>query len=493
MWGISLGYPIGLSRWEGNAWKSVTPLVVPEHSQLVTLARGADGAVYGVWNNEVETFVTRHQGATSKLLTRFTGHLRDRPRIFVDSRGNVWITEQGKRIFRITPQGQAECVYTLADSQFLDESRPKNDQSAFNPLNATADARGRIWFSSDGRTGRTNWASLQGVLIFDGEKFEHHPQIAGVPEKPFSIIAPDDADHLWLAVADDQLYRIDINTFTATPVPAPRPQAFRHIQKIFRDGQDTYVVSGLVSQPVPEIAGNNRTGVLWRLRNGGWTRVVNGLDMGWSRDQPMDRPFLTAAGNLWLGAFATGPWVIPTGEGNPTLADWHCNNPLDGSESLFLLPDGRLLISSPNQGSVAANPTELLAAFQTPREVRTLNPTYALMQDARGHIMGILSTEGNALSEWDGQRWTAHPLPPTFQAGKSWTTEDSLGRTWLLMESGINTGDLQPQITSIDPPFMPPGQPVTVTLTGTNFGTNPPGVKVHERHADRPRYHPQLQ
>src|SRR5208337_1763660 len=239
------------------------------------------------------------------------------------------------------------------------------------------------------------------------------------------------------------------------------------------------VVSGPVLQPVPEMSGDGRSGVLWRLRNGAWTRVINGLDMGPESYQQPARPFVTTEGNLWLGAFATGPWFIPEGQGNPALVDWHYGNPLDGSEGLFLLADGRLLISSPNQGSIAVSPSALLAAFQAPPEVRTLNPTHRLIQDARGHLLGVLATEGNAFSEWDGQTWTEHPFPHAFKAEEIWEAMlDSLGRTWFLARSAEGALYPQVQITHIEPPVMAAGQTMTVTLTGTNFGTSTPRLEI---------------
>ncbi len=479
VWGINRIGGGSLSRWEENNWKSVAPVDVPVHSQLKTLARGTDGAVYGVWDAGADTLVSRHEGAASKLLARFTERLRDRPNIFVDARGNAWVTGQGKHIFRVSPQGAAECVYTIPDSQFLEGTRPRYDDSPYNPIYATPDGQGRIWFWSNSLAGRKNWASLQGVLIFDGEKVEHHPQIAGVPDNRFSIVAPDDADSMWLAVADDQLYRVDIHTLTATPVPAPHAQAFRYVQKIFQAGQDTYVVSGPVSQPVPEMSGDGRSCVLWRLRSGAWTRVINGLDMGPDSYQQPRRPFVETEGNLWLGAFATGPWFIPEGQHNPVLVDWRYGNPLDGSEGLFLLADGRLLITSRNQGSIAVSPTELLANPQAPTEVRTLNPTNMLIQDARGHLQGVLAAEGNAFSDWDGHKWTEHPFPHTFNAEELWgATVDSLNRTWFVARSAGEPGCPPPLVTFVDPPYMALGQPTTVTISGTNFGTNTPEVGI---------------
>ena len=437
VWGIAYYVNWGLFRWEVDSWKSVGVLGVPSAAGPFALVRGPDGAVYCVWNAGADTHaVTWHKGTSSKLLARFTGHLADRPRIFVDPSGNAWITEQGRHIFRVSPQGKAECVYTIANDQFVDDGRPTDNQSGFNAVFAAVDGRGRVWFWSDSLVGGTNWASLKGVLIFDGKNFEHYAHLAGVPDRKFSIVEPDDAEHMWLTVVGDQLYRVDINTLTATAAPGPDPESFHFVQRVFHAGQETYIVSGPAWTPVAERSGNGRSCALWRLRDGEWKRAVNGLDARPGLAQDPLRPFLATDQGLWLGAYGSGPWFVPNGEGERALIDWHYDYPLDGSEGLFQLADGRLLMISANEGSIAVKPAELLAAYQSPSGVQTLNPMRPFIQDARGHILGILSTGDNALSDWDGKTWTNHPLPGGFDPGHFWRfAEDSLERIWLLPDA----------------------------------------------------------
>jgi streptogramin lyase len=437
VWGITYYVGSGLYRWEGDTWRSVVVAGVPGVAVPLALARGPDGAAYCVWSASTDTHaVTWHKGASSKLVARFTGHLWDQPRIFLDPNGNAWITEPGRHIFRVSPQGEAKSAYPIADNQFLEDGRPQNEQSGFNPVSAIADARGRIWFWSACLAGGSNLASLQGVLISSGGKFEYYPHIAGMPDKKISVVAPDGADHMWVAVADDQLYRVDINTFTATPVPGPSPQAFRYVQNIFTARQKTYLVSGPMWQPVPERSGRGRSGVLWLLSDGKWERLVNGLDMRPEYFLQPFRPFSLTERGLWIGAFGIGPWFIPADQGKPALLDWHYDYPLDGSEGVFQLADGRLLIVSANQGSIAVKEADLLAAFQSPPEVTTLNPARPFIQDVRGHILGILATTGKVLSDWDGKTWTDHPLPAGFDPVHFWTfAEDSLNRIWLLPDA----------------------------------------------------------
>jgi hypothetical protein len=241
---------------------------------------------------------------------------------------------------------------------------------------------------------------------------------------------------MWLAVADDRLYRVDINTLTATPVPEPSPQAFRYVQKIFHVNQETYLVAGSISQPVPEQSGNGRSGALWRLRDGKWERLIDGLDMRPEYAQHPLRPSLATGRGLWVGAFGSGPWFVPAGRGEPALIDWHYGYPFDGSEAMVQLADGRLLIVSANEGSLAVKPDDLLAAFESPSQVSTLNPPRTFIRDVRGHILGLLPWADNALSDWDGKTWTHHLLPGGFDSQHFFTfAADSLNRIWLLPDA----------------------------------------------------------
>jgi hypothetical protein len=100
---------------------------------------------------------------------------------------------------------------------------------------------------------------------------------------------------------------------------------------------------------------------------------------------------------------------------------------------LVQLADGRLLIVASNWGSLTVKPGDLLAAFQSPPEVRTLNPLHPFIQDVRGHILGLLATGDSALSDWDGQTCKDHTLPDGFDPAHFGAfAEDSLQRIWLL-------------------------------------------------------------
>jgi streptogramin lyase len=437
VWGVAAFGTSGLYRWEQNAWHRVAGGGTPEGGLPIALVRGLDGAVYCLWNNPSETHtLTRHQGDASRQFARFTGALAGNPNpsIFADPKGNFWITEWGTHIYRITPEGKAESAYTIPGDEFVSQSCPVTEPGNFRLVLATADGVGRVWFWSESPAPCTNLAVLRGVLIFDGEKFQHHPQLNGIQNAMISVVEPADAQHMWVAAPNDQLYRVDIDTLEAKPMTPPEPQAFQSVQKIFCIDNDTFVISGLPMLAVPEANGGGRSGMLWRLTDGKWKKGVNGLDSDLSTyfSRKM-REWVSTQDGLWVGTYGSGPWFIPARGGEAKLVDWHCGYPLNGSERMFQLPDGRLLTLALYQGSTTLEPADLRVACQSPPEVETINPYRELVQDARGHLLGIVTAEDNALSDWDGEKWAKYSLPAAFAADPMLvTTTDSLGRTWIL-------------------------------------------------------------
>ena len=382
VWGIGILMSESLYRWEDDRWNAVAVDGVSANYWPAALASGPDGEVYCLWSaGEDEHTVTRHQGSVSKVLAHFTGDLnRFFPNIFVDPNKNIWITEAGIHIYRITPDGKAECAYTIEYDHRYDANLPKKARLNFDSVYATADGQGRVWFWSGRRGGGGGVPSLQGILIFDGKNFDsplRSPRPVGEdltrrssPTTPTTCCSGRPRGHL---------YRVDTRTLIAEVVPEPASNAFRFVQSIYHAGRATYIVSVDGSMPVAERSGEGRIGALWRLQDGEWKRLVNGIDMRPQILTDSARSFLATPAGLWLGAFGTGPWFIPAGPGEPVHIDWRYGYSLDESEGLMALPDGRLLVVAATSGSMACGsiavmPADLLAAFQSPAEVRTLNP-----------------------------------------------------------------------------------------------------------------------
>ncbi len=440
VWGIGILMSENLYRWEEDRWNAVAVDGVPANYWPAALATGPDGEVYCLWSaGEGEHTVTRHKGSASKVVAHFAGDLdRFFPNIFIDSNKNIWITEAGIHIYRITPDGKAECAYTIEYDHGYEANLPKKARLNFDSVYATADGQGRVWFWSGRRGGGRGVPSLQGILIFDGKKFDLHSDLPDPSVKTYSTVEPDDANHMLLGGPRGHLYRVDTRTLIAEAVTEPASSAFRFVQSIYHAGRATYIVAVDGSMPVAERSGEGRIGALWRLQDGEWKRLVNGIDMRPQILTDSARSFLATPAGLWLGAFGTGPWFIPAGPGEPVHIDWRYGYSLDESEGLMALPDGRLLVVAATSGSMACGsmavmPANLLAAFQSPDEVRTLNPLRVLVPDHQNHLWGFLSGDRPVISEWDGKAWTDHALPEDFDPLRFWNFGlDSQNRIWLL-------------------------------------------------------------
>jgi len=434
VWGIGAMMGSNLYRWEGAKWNTVAVEGVSSPYGPSALTSGPDGAVYCLWSaGEEEHVVTWHKGSASKVLAHFTGDInRFSPSIFVDPHKNIWITDRGTRIYRITPEGKAENVYTIEYDHRYGANLPSGGHLNFEAVFATADAEGRVWFWAGGPQGG-GVPSLDGILVFDGKDFDLHSNFPGAPIKRYTAVEPDDASHMWVAAAGDHLYRVDTKTFFTEVVPEPAPNAFRSVQRIFHAGGTTYLVSANGSLPVAERRGEGRLAVLWRQQAGDWKRVISGLDMRPELTTDRPRPFVMTPAGLWLGAYGTGPWFIPAGKGEPVHIDWRYGFSLEGSEGLMPLADGRMLVVAANAGTMAFQPAELLASFQSPANVRTLNPLRVLVPDRQNHIWGFLAGENKVISEWDGKTWIDHALPENFDPMRTWGFGvDSQDRIWFL-------------------------------------------------------------
>ena len=375
VWAIGYSPSQGIYRWGDDRWNPVDVDGIPNNSEPIVIAGGSDGAVYCLWRSALGVHaLTRHRGNTSNLLAQFAGSLSPSASIFVDLQGNVWITEAGPHIYRVTSQGKAECIYTIPDDDYMAFGPTRGPGRMFNPVYAVGDGEGRIWFWSGGFPTKTNLNSIQGLLIYDGESFKNYPRLVDVSYDKVSALEPDDSEHMWMSMVENGLYRVDIKALTAAAVSDPEPGAFRYVNRIFRNGEATYVVTMSPAGMDPEPGGEGRFGSMWRLRDGEWKRLVNGLDMRTENGQDPIRPFVATPAGLWVGAYGTGPWFIPHGLGQPVHIDWHYGYPLAGSDCLIPLPDGRLLLATPDLGSVAVMPADLLAAFQSTTGIRYAKP-----------------------------------------------------------------------------------------------------------------------
>jgi hypothetical protein len=455
--GQSPGSPPDLYHWQDGHWvvQPARPNVPGKLAQGVWPGPRGGGVVEWISPSEDSTVFTWQHGGMVKILGQikgvtipnreggyFTSYFES-PEVITTSSREILITGNSPDIYHAEEDGTIHLAYTIQPRQYLPTRQFLNRQASYLPLHATEDAQGRTWIWS-GLPARVEVAGaiLRGFLITDGKGFDYHAQLPGLPENQLTCLGRWDKNHLAAGIVDDGLYTIDTSNLTAQRVAAPEPGAFRFIQQVFYEGNDRYVIAsnfGLPQTPNTEIG---PFGVLWRFSHGRWEKLLTGLDEVNDFLYQLDRPRLVTSQGLWLGTWARGLWFIPSGRdkrrvdrrnGAPQHIDWKQGFPLDTEQHLFALQDGGILAVDLSPARTAAvNPDSLLASTAPAGNVKVIDPFTMLQPDQKLHIWGILTVNGQALDEWNGEKWMVHPLPGNINpAWLSGLDVDSEGSVWL--------------------------------------------------------------
>lgn len=447
VWALPVDYNSDgtLRRRQAGTWAAQTiPGAAGFQARLLT--RGENGAVYVFWQTLQgqpplpRCLVTVHRGIVSRILARFSeavvqdGGFPDVPTIYAGREGDVWLASKQALLWHISPDGSL-ATFPLKPEQYFGGTLPADYQP--HTVASQVDGAGRRWFW---QSGIGNWQQngLRGVLIWDGKNLGYHPTLPGVPDRPFSAIAPLDENHVWLATAGryfgphpvthGALYQVDTRTLSAVAETPPQSGAFQNIAQIFQANGDWYVVEP--GQP-------GQTAALWRGRAGQWRKCLDKIDETNGYYQPDPRhPWLSEPSGVWLGV-SSGAWWLPRSGQSPVWVNWRRGLAALNITGLFPLMDGSVLAVGP-QGTTAR-----MAA--TPQPIRPLPPGLVtggmgapeypgpLLSDPQHHLWGTRTFYSGLcpLDEWDGKRWRTH-LPPKSIAGiNSLYACDTLGRLWL--------------------------------------------------------------
>lgn len=414
--------------------------------QPLTLTRGG-GFVYVFWQEpnqghspSGQCLVTVQRGVYSRILARFSvptpegGWFPEAPGIYAGPEGDVWISGNSLFLWHISLDGIATS-FPLKSEQYFDSKLPTNYSS--HTLSSVIDGAGHRWFWQNRVSGNWQLTTLHGVLIWDGKTLGYHAVLPGMPDQPFSVVAPLDQDHVWLATGDDfqhplplshgALYRVDIHTLTAVEEKPPLPGAFQKIVQIFQAGGDTYIVEK--GQPWQKFT-------VWRERAGQWRKCLeNSEEVGGYYEPDLRYPWLAEPDGIWLGV-RSGAWWLPHKDLPAVWVDWRRGLEALNLSGLFPLMDGRILAFS-SQGAAA-----LMAA--TPQPLRPLPPGLTtgglgapkyvglLLTDLRRHLWGTRTSYSGSypLDEWDGQHWRTHLAPKGVSVSGLYAC-DTRGRIWL--------------------------------------------------------------
>lgn len=397
-----------LFTFDGVRWSDVcVPFSEGTRAMPAALGRFSDGAVAGVWRiSENRAAVSRHLGKESRVIAeigaKITGSGRNHEP-FGDSHNRLWILDQSPRVVVVSAEGESRVAWEITDSECIN---PLGRHGPFNPLFAAEDGLGRVWVWTNNAAGGSNRRSLNGVLIFDGKKGERH-DLPGLSGKRLGPICQKDATHMYVAVMNDGIHEISVDTFDAKRIAEPSTKTVCCIQNLFVDRGALYVVTSHLFR-----------GSLWRYRDGKWTELIPEVD----RQPDASRPWLRWPGGLILGG-TPAPWFLPD-HGEPRRMDWQTGFSVAKPAHLLALPDKRLFALG--LGFFCSQPS-----FDPhPSRVTGLELDYSWTVDASGEVW---CAQSGMLKRWDGTQWKEHPFPEGFTADNTGQPEaDQEGRIWLM-------------------------------------------------------------
>jgi hypothetical protein len=224
---------------------------------------------------------------------------------------------------------------------------------------------------------------------------------------------------MWISVADDGIYKVDINTFQVERVFNPVAQAFMHVREFYSNDGDVYAIDDTPT----------RQDSLWRLRQGQWTKIIPVFDLHSYSLSP--RSWLPVKDGLLAQSYANGLWYIPK-QGEPAQLTWRSGFPIEQAHSLCQMPDGTIFAIGHND-QIFHGPLTLPPHDQDNARVVELDTDRQWTIDVSGHLWIVPKTLPLSIQMWDGTTWISHPLPvdginrqmPTLVGDKE-------GRLWLL-------------------------------------------------------------
>ncbi len=428
LWAFSRAEYGRVYRFDGRQWEEqAAPADALAHAMPAKVAVMADGSVACLWRIDDQTLaVTRHLGREKARLVgtcagRIEGSgLQTTP--LADSHNRLWITGKFPQVYRVDDAG----VHLAHEVTPEELDAPKLAKQGYNEIQAVEDGLGRVWVWSGPMA--SNWATLRGVLVLDGEKAERRDPCATLKKgAKILTLARADERHLWMSVRSDGVYRLDVESLALERLPDPAPDALCCVHEMFVAGSDLYAVEHDTGAPAspPEI--------LWRWRDGTWQQVLPELDTHFNAWY--SRPWLPVNEGLLVGAYAAGPWFIPR-QGPPAPLSWRSGFPVEDVRTLTRLPDGTFFAIGHSakifHGALSLPPRDQ----ENPRIV-PVNSESGWTPDADGRPWIVLRDSPGALSGWDGEKWAAYPIPGAEKMFRVTTPlADAEGRLWVDTSNG---------------------------------------------------------
>ena len=418
IWASSDSSAKPLLFYNGKEWNTCEfRLDLPNSLKLAApqMARGPRSSVFVLWHHDRRYWVTEHSAGGSRQVAQWEKELF-MPTLFVDSRGDVWITHRRTEIFRVQDgDSSLQWVGSLNPESLVVPNDKGGRNRYLNLIHAFEDGRGIVWFWSDGRF--SNGKSLPRLAAFEaGELTE--PQFKNLPQGECYFAVLEDPSHALIALRNLGLFRLDLVAREATSIPEPFPKAFYQITQITWDHDRKYVVSRAAN--ANGAAENN----LWVFHN--WKEPRKVWDKVELRNEAV--PWLPVPSGIVLGTYTDGLLFFPDDGAPPQRMNWRSGFPLGNVQRILALGRDHLWAGTWLHGSASTGFPPW--PQNTKRSAADLTLLYGppIRDRQRSHVWAI-SGQQQELQEWDGTKWKIHPAPK-HQNALTALSVDTRDRIW---------------------------------------------------------------
>ena len=396
----------GIAREEG--W-------IPQaQAKALAVSARRQGDVVVLWQTGSESFAwSAHRDRTNERLGGFEGGVlvKKEIAIFEDSKGNLWLTEEGPNVFRFDGKGDGSLVFTAPEDTMM----PR--KTSFNgPMGITEEIGGRIWIWP------RCWDPPRAMAVFENGTFRIvTPLPVRKGQAPYAAVAARSAGGLLISATNQGVFTLEAGSENAEKIPWEGRVATS--ATIFEQDGETF------------FAANSDPAALWRLRDGKLVKAFQPLEP-WPAHSPFaprcvlrvpEGTLLSARSQLLLFASMENP---------PERFAYESGYGLNEAKRLAACGGDRLFAWDRDglwwMGSIAGLRRNASAA----RRSEIVEGIWHWMAAPDARIWALLKRAAPELSVRCADGWEHFPIPDgvlAFDTGD--LAADTAGRIWLLPDS----------------------------------------------------------
>jgi len=380
---------------------------------LVVAARRR-GDVVVLWQTSPKAFLwSAHRGKQRERLGAFEGELRagEDLAIFEDTKGNLWLTEEGPQMFRFDGECKGGLVFTAPEDTMMPRKKPY-----LGPTGVTEEVGGRIWIWP------RCWWPPYALAVFENGIFRIvDPLPARRGQAPYAAVAARSGGGLLISATNQGVFALNADSDNAEKLPSEVYSSWISTSAtIFEQDGEEFFATG--SEP----------STLYRLHEGRIVKVFNELEPWPAHSTHRARCVLHLPEGTLLSA-RNRLLLFPSMEKPPEHFSYESGYGLNEARRLFSCGGDRLFALDRDglwwMGSIAG----LRRNASTPRRSEIVDGIWHWIVAPDSRIWALLKRDAPELSVWRGVGWDHFPIPDGVRAFYTGDlASDSAGRIWLL-------------------------------------------------------------